>query len=141
MLKKTVNYEDFDGNKRTEDLYFHLTKTELVEMSMDIPEDLIDSVGDDPSKVDEEAVARKIIAMLGNKGVFEFVKTIVTKAYGVKSPDGRRFDKSEEITRDFTQTLAFDAVLMDLMSDDTLAAEFINSVMAVGGNKPALPNK
>ena len=33
MLKKTVNYEDFDGNKRTEDLYFNLTKLEATEFA------------------------------------------------------------------------------------------------------------
>jgi len=26
MLKKTIKYTDFDGNERTEDFYFNLTK-------------------------------------------------------------------------------------------------------------------
>ena len=29
MLKKTLTYEDFNGNQRTEDYYFNLTKAEL----------------------------------------------------------------------------------------------------------------
>ena len=32
MLKKTITYTDYNGNSRTEDFYFNLTKTELMKM-------------------------------------------------------------------------------------------------------------
>ena len=44
MLKKTVNYEDFDGNQRTEDLYFNLTKLEATEFALDLPDEITDEV-------------------------------------------------------------------------------------------------
>ena len=53
MLKKTVNYVDFDGNNQVEDLYFNLTKTELIEMAMDFPDGVSDSVGTNPDEIDE----------------------------------------------------------------------------------------
>lgn len=34
MLKKTIDYTDYDGNKRTEDFYFNLTKAEVAEMEL-----------------------------------------------------------------------------------------------------------
>ncbi len=34
MLKKTITYEDFDGNQVTEDHFFHLSKADLVEMEV-----------------------------------------------------------------------------------------------------------
>ena len=34
MLKKTITYTDYNGNERTEDFYFNLTKAEVVEMEM-----------------------------------------------------------------------------------------------------------
>ena len=37
MLKKTVKYEDFDGNTREETLYFFISKTELTEMELKTP--------------------------------------------------------------------------------------------------------
>ena len=99
MIKKTAKYVDFDGNERTEDCYFNLTQTELVEMAMDLPDGFSDSFGNDPSKIDQDAAAIKLIDTLGNKGILEFIKTLVLKAYGIKSADGRRFEKSEEISK------------------------------------------
>ena len=58
-----------------------------------------------------------------------FIKEIVLKSYGVKSTDGRRFIKSEELSTEFSQTPAFSAVMMRLMTDDTEAASFINGVI------------
>ena len=34
MLKKTINYTDYNGNERTEDFYFNLTEAEILEMEM-----------------------------------------------------------------------------------------------------------
>ena len=34
MFKKTITYTDFNGNERTEDFYFHLSKAELAEMDL-----------------------------------------------------------------------------------------------------------
>lgn len=34
MLKKTFEYEDYNGNKIKEDVYFHLSEAELTEMAL-----------------------------------------------------------------------------------------------------------
>lgn len=34
MLKKTISYTDYDGNERTEDFYFNLSKAEIIEMEL-----------------------------------------------------------------------------------------------------------
>lgn len=150
MLKKTVQYTDFDGNDRTEELYFNLTQTELVEMAMELPDGIADSVGSDPTKIDENAAAVKLMEALGDKGVLSFIKNLLLKSYGIKSEDGRRFEKSEKISTEFSQTLAFDTILMDLMSNDVEAANFVNNVIPSKlvdkinngkNNTPALPVK
>lgn len=128
MIKRTVTYEDFDGNQRTEELHFNLTQVELTEMAMDLPEGFLNSV-EDPSKVDGNAAAAKLAESLGGKGIFDFIKKLVLKSYGIKSEDGRRFQKSEELSNEFAQTLAFDAMIMELMQDDQVAAEFVNGVI------------
>ena len=38
MLKKTITFKDFNDVERTTDLYFNLTKTELVDWSADSPD-------------------------------------------------------------------------------------------------------
>ena len=129
MLKKTVNYVDFDGNNRTEDLYFNLTRTELIEVAMDLPEAVNEVVGDDPAKMSDEAAAQRLLGALGGKGIIEFIKKIVLKSYGIKSADGRRFEKSEAITTEFSQTLAYDTVMTEMLTNETAASNFINAVI------------
>lgn len=126
MLKKTITYTDFDGNKRTEDAYFNLLQSEAVELALELPEGLFDSVND--KKTDEETAAT-LIEKLGGKGVYGFIKDLVLKSYGIKSSDGRRLEKSDEISKEFSQTVAFDTFLMGLMSDDKAAAEFVTKVI------------
>ena len=36
MLKKTIEYTDFNGVKRKEDFYFNLSKAELMEMELGV---------------------------------------------------------------------------------------------------------
>lgn len=142
MIKKTVNYVDFDGNERTETHYFHLTQTELVEIAMELPEGLSESVGTDPTKIDEKIAVPKVLEALGGKGVLDFIKKLVLKSYGIKSEDGRRFEKSEQISREFSQTLAFDKVIMELMTGDKAAVTFMNNLIPADMiNKMSLPNQ
>ena len=68
MLKKTLTYEDFNGNQRTEDYYFNLTKAELMEMELSADGGL-------------EATINKIIAAQNGKEIMELFKEIVLKAY------------------------------------------------------------
>ena len=56
-------------------------------------------------------------------------KEIVLKAYGVKSNDGRRFMKSEELTREFSETEAYVNLFMELATDEKAAIAFAEGVM------------
>lgn len=128
MITKEVNYVDFKGNVRNEELCFNLTQVEMVEMGFDLPEDIRKEVGDDPSNITEET-AINLLSKLGEKGVMAFLKTIILKAYGVVSEDGRRFEKSEKISKEFSETVAFDNLMIDLLSDDEKASGFINALI------------
>lgn len=129
MLKKTVTYVDFNDNKRTEDCYFNLTQTELAEILFQVPGEVTENLYQDDSEEAKEQAALKLIDKLGGDGVFQFVKELMLKSYGIKSQDGRRFEKSEQISTEFSQTLAFDTLFMELMKDDVAAAEFVNGVI------------
>lgn len=122
MLKKTVTYNDFNGVERTEDFYFNLTEAELVEMETDV----------------DGGYAEMLQTVVKAKDVRTLIKTfkdLVLKAYGVKSPDGRRFEKSEEISRAFAQTPAYSQIFMELAFNDIAASEFVNGIMPEGGFK------
>jgi hypothetical protein len=129
MLKETITYEDFDGVSTTEDMYFHLTKLELTEMAMDLPDGLADNLS---SESTPEHLLTAITARLGRKGIIDFIKALVIKAYGIRSvgQDGKtRFMKSEQIATDFANSMACHAFIMELMSDDDRSARFFNGIV------------
>lgn len=119
MLKKTITYIDYNGNERTEDFYFNLSKAEVTEMEL--------SVNGGLSKMLETIVASKDAAQ-----IVSMFKEIVLKAYGEKSPDGKRFIKSKELSEAFSQTEAYSEIFMELALDDKAAADFVNGIMPTG---------
>lgn len=127
MIKRTITYIDFDGKERTEDAYFNMTKSDLIEFSFGLPEEMTDTVSSTDDVNNE--TAKKLVEKLGNAGIFNFVKELIVKSYGVKSSDGRRFIKDEKATTEFMQTLAYDEFIIDLFSNDMKASEFINGII------------
>ena len=116
MLKKTMTYTDFNGEQRTEDFYFNLTKAEIAEMEL----------GTDGGMAD---MLKRIVAAKDSKQIIEKFKEILMKAYGVKSPDGKRFEKSEQLSKEFSETEAYSDLFMELASDGKAAADFINAII------------
>lgn len=116
MIKKTVTFTDFDGNKRTEDFYFHLTEQELTEWELSVDGGL-------------SGALTRIVNSQDTKTLIGIFKDLLMKSYGVKTPDGRGFVKNEEVLNNFTCTQAFSDIYMELATDDKAAAEFVNGVM------------
>ena len=143
MIKKPVTYEDFDGNQRTEDLYFNLTKFEATEFALDLPNEITSEVEKEGADAANMESVSRIVQKLGGKGIIDFIRKLVLKSYGIKSEDGRRFEKSEKISTEFSQTMAFDNLMMELLTDDDAASKFINGVipsdLANAANNALLP--
>lgn len=112
MLKREIKYLDFDGNPQVEECWFHINKSEAFELQGDFDEDLQDMI-------------KRIIAEKDMQSLLKLFKRIVLMAYGVRSEDGKRFIKSEQLREEFSQTAAFDALYMELATSDNAAAEFI----------------
>ena len=128
MLKERVTYVDFDGNERTEDFYFNLTKSELMEMQLTTPGGLAAKI--------QAAVDSKDVAQIAS-----MFKDIVLRSYGVKSDDGRRFIKNPQLKEEFEQCGAYDVIFNRLYTEDGYAEKFINSVIPVVEEaKPQIPN-
>ena len=116
MIKKTITYVDFDGNEREEEFYFNLTEAEVVELELGMTGGLSETL-------------RKIIATSDTPSIIKYFKDIILKAYGEKSPDGKRFIKSEELSTAFAQTNAYSDLFMELAMDDKMASEFVNGIL------------
>ena len=116
MVVKKIKYVDFNGVEREEEFMFNLTEAEITEMELTKDGGLSDSI-------------KKIIAAQDTPQIIETFKMLLLKSYGQKSADGRRFIKSEELSKEFTQTNAYSQLFMELAYDDKAAVAFINGII------------
>lgn len=116
MLKKVIKYEDYNGVQREEAFYFNLTKAEIMEMELSTVGGLTGMI-------------TSIVEAKDTPAIIKTFKEIILKAYGEKSPDGKRFMKSEEISEAFAQTEAYSELFMELLTDSKAAADFVNGIV------------
>src|SRR4051812_23840976 len=116
MLKKTIKYTDFNNNEVSEDFYFNLSQAEIIELETSHKGGLTESL-------------QRIIAEDDNKAIVEEFKKIILKAYGKRSPDGRRFIKNQEIRDEFESSEAYSTLFMEMLTDEDAAAKFVNGIV------------
>lgn len=117
MYKKTITYEDFEGNNITEDFYFNFTEAELAELEL--------TFGDKGLS----AYITDVINTKDTKKTIILFKELILKAYGVKSEDNKKFRKSDAIREDFECSPAYSALFMELSTDANALTEFTNKIM------------
>lgn len=125
MYKETITFTDYNDKERSEDFYFDLSQAELIEMQMT-------TVGGFVEMIENASKAQDYPTL------YRAFKNFVDKSYGVKSPDGREFEKSDAILRRFTQTRAYSNLMTRLCTDADYAFKFINGI--VGAATPNMPN-
>ena len=116
MYVKEIEYTDFNGVARKEKFYFNLTKAEILDMELGKTGGLTEYI-------------QKIIAAQDTPAIMALFKNLLLKSYGVKSDDGRRFVKNDQVRADFEQTQAFSDLYMLLALDDEEASRFINAIV------------
>jgi len=116
MLKRNITYEDFNGDTVTDTYYFNLSKTELLELEVSYDGGL-------------EAAIQRIVEAKDNQALVQEFKKLVLLSYGEKSEDGKRFIKNDEAREAFSQTAAYDALFMELSTDDKAAVDFIQGIL------------
>lgn len=116
MLKKTITYTDYNGVERKEDFYFNLNKAEVTEMELSTEGGLAERI-------------QKIVAAQDAPSIIKIFKKLILDAYGEKSPDGKRFVKSKELSDAFAQTEAYSNLFMELAVDAKAASDFVNGIV------------
>jgi hypothetical protein len=114
MLKRTINYEDYDGNPQSRVYHFNLTKAELVELEASVEGGL-------------EKRLQEITEAVNVKELIALFKQVILISYGVR--EGDRFVKNDEVRDAFTQTPAYSALFMELATDANAAADFMNGLL------------
>lgn len=128
MIKRTMTYTDYDGNERTEDFYFNLTKAETTEMELS-------------SEGGLTKLIEKIMAEQNSVEIIKVFKDLIRRSYGQKSLDGKRFIKSDELFEEFSQTEAYSDLFMELATNAESATAFVNGILPRDLLPEAMPNK
>lgn len=116
MYTIPIKYTDYNGNERSENFMFNLSKAEIVEMELSTQGGFAERI-------------QHIIDAQDTPTLVKIFKDLILKSYGVKSADGRRFEKSEELSREFSQTEAYSDLYMKLATDADAASEFVNNIV------------
>ena len=128
MLKLTRTYDDYNGVSRTEDFYFNLTQAEITEMELSVDGGLVEMIN-------------RLVSAQDGKQIIALFKDIILRAYGEKSPDGKRFIKNQELRDAFAQTQAYSDLFMELATDSEAASKFVNGIIpAQKNNQPTSEN-
>lgn len=112
MYTKEFTYTNYFGETVKETCRFQLTRPEVIEMATSV-------------KGGFEAAAQKMIESHDEGAMFNNLQTLIAKAYGEISPDGRRFMKSEELSKAFLETPMYEQLFDELISDQKFQQEFI----------------
>lgn len=115
MIKKIINYTDFDGNEVQEDAWFHLTKTAIAKLAFKYAD------GDDAEAEDENrnGLVKYLEQLLANNdrvGLIDFYREIILDSYGKR--DGKKFIQNKETREEFEYSAAFDDFFFDLITNE-----------------------
>lgn len=116
MYKKTITYTNFNGDVVTKDFYFNITEAEITLRQLETDGNWTQTL----ERIKDS-----------NKGsvVFPEFKKIIKWTYGEKSADGEQFIKSEEAWARFENSEPWSALIMELITSENYAQEFITAVL------------
>ena len=116
MLKKTINYNNDNGEQKTKECYFNLSKAEIAEMELEIPGGMA-------------ANLKQITEAKDTPSLVKIFKNLILRSYGVKSSEGERFIKNQQVSEAFEQSEASYELFMELATNADSAAEFVNGII------------
>lgn len=116
MFKKKITYTDYNGQERTEDFYFNLSRSELIMLESTTPGGYA-------------AMLQRIIDSKDQRQLMNEFTNLIKMSYGVKSDDGKHFIKNEEVVNDFLNSAAFDQMFLEFFTEENAASDFANGVL------------
>ena len=123
MFSRTFEYTGYDGQPHKETWWFNLSEAELYELELGA----VGGVNGMMNRMLREEQPDKIVAMF---------KSIILKAVGERSADGRRFLKKEklgepwgEVAEDFRETPAYAQLFTELVSSGEALTAFLKGAI------------
>lgn len=119
MIKKNIKYTDFNGSEQSEDFYFHLSLPEVTRIEAELGKSL-----------EEHSAALAESKDLNE--MIKFVEKLILNSYGKKTLDGRSFQKSEELRKEFEYSPAYAELFEELLTNHEAARKFGEGIVDNG---------
>ena len=119
MIKKTIRFENLDGEFVEREYYFNLNKAEILKLQLS-------------EKGGLDKKLKKIADSNSYGELLDFIRELVLLSYGEKDEDGIKFVKSKNGVRladEFEQTEAFSELIMELTQNIDEFNAFINGII------------
>lgn len=116
MIKKTLTYESLDGDPITEDFYFHLSTAEIAKMEL-------------TTEGGYASLLQNLVNANNGKQIIEQFDAILKAGYGVRSDDGKRFIKNDQVWAEFYESDAYNVLFMQLISDPDASSQFVRGML------------
>lgn len=122
MISRTVTFTDYDDNKQTETVWFHLSRATVFD-NLDLEEDF--EKLEAKFKGDKREITREETIE-----ILKLVKRLFKLSYGVRfEVDGKtRFRQNDEVLQQFEDSPAYDAILWDLFSNPEDIFAFLSGI-------------
>jgi hypothetical protein len=115
MFKKTIKFEDFNGQEQTQDFYFHMSKAELLTMAAGGNQMMLR--------------IQRIIDSNDGRAILKEFRDIIEASIGMRSEDGSRFIKDEAAKSALMDSPAYDELLMELCTNAEAASQFVKELI------------
>lgn len=116
MVTKTITYVDYDNNEVTDEFCFNLNRAEIIRLNMEYGGDF-------------EKAANAIVASKDTNAIFTLFEKLIRMSVGVKSPDGKRFVKTEDARSAFFDSEAYAEFLLELIQDKDKMQAFVTNII------------
>lgn len=134
MYKKVINYVNFNGEQKSKECYFNLTRPEMMEMKRSPlfeMQAIIERIRGMKDPDNELTMEEK--DMIQEK-MGKILRDLVVMSYGEKSADGERFIKRVGTDpfgkgQEFIETNAYDELYMEMLQDIRGLIGFVRAVI------------
>ena len=124
MIKREIQYKNFDNEEVTRTLWFHLTESQIID-NLDL-EDKLQTIVKIVQKEGEATLKEK-------QFILQVIKRFIRISYGERDPqDPDYFGQSEHISERFMNTAAYNAFLLSLFDPPENAMEFLTHILPDG---------
>jgi hypothetical protein len=120
MFTDKITYQNFNGEEETEEFFFHLSASDIARIEL-----MHQGLGK-TGMIDE---LNRIIKKQNGAEIIAAFEGFVKDSYGIKSDDGRRFIKTDEVYQEFRSSGAYDVFFLKLVTDAEFGAKFINGLL------------